>query len=125
VQIPIPPGTPPPSDSAASLHQAAAAVVRAVAAAEDRSEGSVVDAGRVIAAGPGTPPGGCNGDGVEVRLWLEDAAEAGAWYDAASGSDSGVESPSPRMGSPGEVGPSFFAGPLADIHCRCLLCSPH
>lgn len=123
MQAPVPPGTPPTTDSATSLQQAAAAVVRAVAVAEDRAEESVVDGGRVIAAGPGTPPGGCNADGVEVRIWLEDAAEAGAWYDAASASDSGAESPSPRSAVAGDYGPG---GPalsamfcLYGLHATC------
>eukprot|EP00884_Botryococcus_braunii_P009607 jgi/Botrbrau1/18648/Bobra.0367s0084.1 len=78
------------SDSAASLGNVVEAAGQARQDCYPPSE-AVLSSGAVrpiIAAGPASPPGGCTADSVEVRLWMEDAAEAGAWYDASSGSDS-------------------------------------
>jgi hypothetical protein len=64
----------------------------------------------IIAAGPAAPPGGCTADSVEVRLWLEDAQEAGAWYDATSGSDSDPPHSPPQL-SPGGTSPVTCGNP--------------
>lgn len=98
------------SDSVASLRQPAeAAQVEEPGAAQLATPGkagseAMMSGGGVrpvIATGAGSPPGGCSLEGVEVRLWLEDAEEAGAWYDATSGSDSDPPTPPPQLGSTG------------------------
>lgn len=121
------------SDSAASLRlPAEAPQAEDPRAREEEKCGSeaMLSGGAVrpiIATGAGAPPGGCSSDGVEVRLWLEEAEEAGAWYDATSGSDSDPPTPPPQLGSTGlSRGVLLFSTDLGRhaLTCSCAGAAP-